>query len=85
MRRAFKICLMTREKEADSTGSALSVRLALTGGWAVFPLALAPKRDSGRLRSPRDQDAGLPGNVNEGEDNTNEKELHKVARDQQLL
>jgi len=30
---AFKICLVTaRGTEADSTGSALSVRLALTGG-----------------------------------------------------
>jgi hypothetical protein len=39
-----------------------------------FPLALAPSEIlAAKLRSPRDQDAGLPGNVNEGEDNTDEE------------
>jgi hypothetical protein len=73
-------------ERADSTGSALSVSLALTGGWAVFPLPWRPGRFwQLKLRSPRDQDAGLPGNVNKGEDSTDEEELHKMAQDQQLL
>lgn len=85
---ALKICLMTAKgEEADSTGSALSVRLG--SDWWVgsfFPLPWRPARFwQLRLRSPRDQDAGLPDNVNEGENNTDEEELHKVARDQQLL
>jgi hypothetical protein len=38
-----------------------------------FPLALAPSEIlAATLRSPRDQNGGLPGDVNEGEDNTDE-------------
>jgi len=64
-----KICLMTREKRADSTGSALSVQ-AGSGGLGSFSPCLGTPSEilaAKKLRSPRDQDAGLPGNVNEGE------------------
>ena len=43
-----------------------------------FPPALAPREIvAAKLRSPRDQDAGLPGNVSEDEDDEDEEELHK--------
>jgi hypothetical protein len=58
----------------------------LTGGQQFFPPALAPREIlAAKLRSPSDQDAGLPSNVSEDEDNADEEEFHKMAQDQQLL
>jgi hypothetical protein len=55
-------------------------------GSRFFPLPWRPREIlAAKLRSPSDQDAGLPSNVSEDEDNVDEEELNKMAQDQQLL
>jgi hypothetical protein len=89
MRRHSKYALMT----ARGTGGWLNwIRAFRQAGsdWSVktvFPLALAASEilAAKSCAHHATRTAGLPGNVNEGEDNTDEEELHKVARDQQLL
>jgi hypothetical protein len=89
MRRHSKYALMT----ARGDGRLTQLDPRFPSGWlwlvgkTVFPLALAASEilAAKSCAHHATRTAGLPGNVNEGEDNTDEEELHKVARDQQLL